>query len=107
VMEAVQPIFWFTTKVFALLYAFIWYRATFPRYRYDQLMNVGWRWLIPLALGNLIATAFVVWWAGPNPGHLKLFFAMFAMNLAVAIVVGLLVGWRSPAPAAVEKQTGS
>jgi len=107
VMDAVQPVFWFTTKVFALLYAFIWYRATFPRYRYDQLMNVGWRWLIPLALGNLIATAFVVWWAGPNPGHLKLFFAMFAMNLAVAIVVGLLVGWRSPARAAVEKQTGS
>src|SRR5213594_3108995 len=75
VITAVQPIFWFTAKVVALLYAFIWYRATFPRYRYDQLMNVGWRWLIPLALGNLIATACVLWWAGPNPGRLKLFFA--------------------------------
>src|SRR3989449_343187 len=107
VITAVQPIFWFTAKVVALLYAFIWYRATFPRYRYDQLMNVGWRWLIPLALGNLIATACVLWWAGPNPGRLKLFFAMLAANLAVAIVVALLVGWRSPTAAAVEKQTGS
>ncbi|MBZ5514946.1 MAG: NADH-quinone oxidoreductase subunit NuoH [Acidobacteriia bacterium] len=57
VLNAVQGIFWFTVKVLAFLYAFIWYRATFPRYRYDQLMNVGWRVMIPLALANLIVTA--------------------------------------------------
>ena len=57
VLNAVQGIFWFGVKVLAFLYAFIWYRATFPRYRYDQLMNVGWRWMIPLALANLIVTA--------------------------------------------------
>jgi NADH-quinone oxidoreductase subunit H len=57
VLHAIQGIFWFSAKVLAFLYAFIWYRATFPRYRYDQLMNVGWRWLIPLALVNLIVTA--------------------------------------------------
>jgi NADH-quinone oxidoreductase subunit H len=57
VLNAIQGIFWFSVKVLGFLYAFIWYRATFPRYRYDQLMNVGWRWLIPLALANLIVTA--------------------------------------------------
>jgi NADH-quinone oxidoreductase subunit H len=59
VLNAIQGIFWFAVKVLAFLYAFIWYRATFPRYRYDQLMNVGWRWMIPLALANMIATAVV------------------------------------------------
>ena len=57
VLHAIQGIFWFGAKVLAFLYAFIWYRATFPRYRYDQLMDVGWRWMIPLALANLIVTA--------------------------------------------------
>jgi len=56
---AIQGIFWFAAKVVVFLYAFIWYRGTFPRYRYDQLMNVGWRWMIPLALANLILTAVV------------------------------------------------
>jgi NADH-quinone oxidoreductase subunit H len=59
VLNAIQGIFWFATKVLVLLYAFIWYRATFPRYRYDQLMNVGWRWMIPIGLGNVIVTALV------------------------------------------------
>jgi len=59
VLNAIQGIFWFGAKVLGFLYAFIWYRATFPRYRYDQLMDVGWRWMIPLALANLIGTAVV------------------------------------------------
>ena len=57
VLAAIQGVFWFGAKTLLFLYAFIWYRATFPRYRYDQLMNVGWRWLIPLALANVILTA--------------------------------------------------
>jgi NADH-quinone oxidoreductase subunit H len=56
-LSAVQGIFWFGAKVLTFLYVFIWVRATFPRYRYDQLMNVGWRWMIPLALANMIVTA--------------------------------------------------
>jgi NADH-quinone oxidoreductase subunit H len=59
VLSAVQGIFWFSTKVLVFLYAFIWYRGTFPRYRYDQLMTVGWHWMIPIGLGNLIVTAVV------------------------------------------------
>jgi NADH-quinone oxidoreductase subunit H len=66
VLNAVQGVFWFFAKVLVFLYAFIWYRGTFPRYRYDQLMNVGWRWMIPLALANLIVTAVVLYFVGPH-----------------------------------------
>ncbi len=67
VLNAIQGVFWFTLKVLVFLYAFIWCRATFPRYRYDQLMNVGWRVMIPLALANLIVTAILRYWlSGPH-----------------------------------------
>jgi len=48
---------WFTLKTFALLYVFLWIRATLPRYRYDQLMQLGWKWLIPLAIYIWVAHA--------------------------------------------------
>jgi NADH-quinone oxidoreductase subunit H len=71
VLAAIQGVFWFTIKVLVFLYAFIWYRATFPRYRYDQLMNVGWRVMIPVALANLIVTAVLRYWlsgqTAPSP----------------------------------------
>jgi NADH-quinone oxidoreductase subunit H len=68
VNDEIQGIFWFGSKVVVFLYAFIWYRGTFPRYRYDQLMNVGWRWMIPLALANLIVTAVLrYWWLSAHP----------------------------------------
>jgi NADH-quinone oxidoreductase subunit H len=71
VLEAVQGIFWFFVKVLAFLYAFMWYRGTFPRYRYDQLMNVGWRIMIPLALANVILTAILRYWlSGRHPASL-------------------------------------
>ena len=66
VLDKVQGIFWFSAKVIVFLYAFIWYRGTFPRYRYDQLMNLGWRWMIPLALANLIGTAVVDYLVHPQ-----------------------------------------
>jgi NADH-quinone oxidoreductase subunit H len=50
---------WFLIKSFAFLYLFIWIRATLPRYRYDQLMRLGWKVLIPLAIVNLIVTGIV------------------------------------------------
>jgi NADH-quinone oxidoreductase subunit H len=42
-----------------VLYVFLWIRATLPRYRYDQLMKLGWKFLIPLAIANIIVTAIV------------------------------------------------
>ncbi len=56
-LQGVHGAFWFMAKVFAYIYFFLWFRFTFPRYRFDQLMRLGWRFLIPLALVNLIATA--------------------------------------------------
>ena len=57
VRERVQDIFWFVAKVAGFMYLYIWYRGTFPRYRFDQLMKVGWKVLLPTGLGVLIATA--------------------------------------------------
>jgi NADH-quinone oxidoreductase subunit H len=48
---------WFILKALIFLFAYIWFRGTFPRYRFDQLMDLGWKWMIPLALGNLVLTA--------------------------------------------------
>jgi len=53
----VQDVFWFTAKVAVFMYLYIWYRGTFPRYRFDQLMRVGWKVLLPLGIAVLILTA--------------------------------------------------
>ena len=50
---------WFFFKMFLVLYLFIWIRATLPRYRYDQLMGIGWKVLIPIAIANVVITAVV------------------------------------------------
>ena len=60
VLGVIQGLFWFLLKVFLVIYVFIWVRFTFPRYRYDQLMAVGWRWLIPLAIANVLVTGIVM-----------------------------------------------
>jgi NADH-quinone oxidoreductase subunit H len=44
-------------KVFSFLFLYVWVRGTLPRFRYDQLMNFGWRWLMPLAILNIVATS--------------------------------------------------
>jgi NADH-quinone oxidoreductase subunit H len=59
VRERSQDIFWFVAKVACFMYLYIWYRGTFPRYRFDQLMKVGWKVLLPVSLGVLIVTAIV------------------------------------------------
>ena len=50
---------WFLLKTFVFLYIFLWVRATLPRYRYDQLMRLGWKVLIPVAIANVIVTGIV------------------------------------------------
>jgi NADH-quinone oxidoreductase subunit H len=51
------PVIWFLIKVFCFIFFFIWVRATYPRFRYDQLMKFGWKVLFPLALLNILLTA--------------------------------------------------
>jgi NADH-quinone oxidoreductase subunit H len=60
VNEFIQPVFWFTAKIFVFLFFYVWARGTLPRLRYDQLMNVGWKLLLPVSIANVIVTAFVI-----------------------------------------------
>jgi NADH-quinone oxidoreductase subunit H len=50
------PFAWFFLKLYVLIFVYYWVRATLPRYRYDHLMNLGWKVLIPLALFNIVLT---------------------------------------------------
>ncbi|MBI2235969.1 MAG: NADH-quinone oxidoreductase subunit NuoH [Magnetospirillum sp.] len=63
-------IVWFAAKIAFVLFIFLWVRATFPRYRYDQLMRLGWKVFLPLSLGWLVLTAGVLVGFGllPNQG---------------------------------------
>jgi NADH-quinone oxidoreductase subunit H len=62
-------VFYFLIKVFFFLFLYIWLRGTLPRFRFDQLMNFGWKFLLPVAILNIFLTATVVyigtiygWW---------------------------------------------
>ncbi len=59
-LQVVLPLFWFALKVFCFLFVYVWLRGTLPRFRYDQLMAFGWKFLMPVALGNVILTSFVI-----------------------------------------------
>jgi NADH-quinone oxidoreductase subunit H len=61
-IHAVLPILWFVAKIFAFLLLYIWVRATLPRFRYDQLMGFGWKFLLPVAMVNILATALALTW---------------------------------------------
>ncbi len=60
-LEGVLHIALFIAKMFAVMTVFIWVRWMWPRFRYDQLMDLGWRRLIPLALANILVTAVWLW----------------------------------------------
>src|ERR1700745_2966324 len=53
--NAIIPILWFVAKIFAFLFLYIWVRSTLPRFRYDQLMGFGWKFLLPVAMANIFA----------------------------------------------------
>ena len=54
---AIIGLFWFMFKVGVIVYIMIWFRGTFPRFRYDQLMDIGWKYMIPIGMGALIVNA--------------------------------------------------
>jgi NADH-quinone oxidoreductase subunit H len=59
-LDIVPGAIWFLAKVIVFLYFYLWFRASWPRYRYDQLMKLGWQFLLPLSMANVIVTAILV-----------------------------------------------
>ena len=59
-LMGLQSIFWFVAKIFFFLLLFIWVRGTLPRFRYDQLMSFGWKFLLPVAIVNIIVTSLIL-----------------------------------------------
>lgn len=104
----IASIFVFAIKVFILIYAYMWFRWTWPRYRYDQLMELGWKWMIPAGLANIVLTG--IWYVLALPksrgglldfmreegGRLvpttagKLYFIITGFIVTVPLVWGLL-----------------
>jgi len=60
VSTAFFSLFWFAVKVFGFLFLYIWVRGTLPRFRYDQLMGLGWKFLLPVAVANIVVTSFCI-----------------------------------------------
>lgn len=60
IIDFAQGPFWFLSKVFLFIFFYVWLRGTLPRFRYDQLMGFGWRFLFPLALFNVVLTSFAL-----------------------------------------------
>jgi len=60
ILTAIFPILWFVAKVLGFLLLYIWIRATLPRFRYAQLMAFGWKFLLPVAILNIIVTSLVL-----------------------------------------------
>ena len=59
-LQLIPPMGWFLIKAGFFLFGYIWFRSTFPRYRFDQLMALGWKWMIPLALANIVVVAVAI-----------------------------------------------
>jgi NADH-quinone oxidoreductase subunit H len=59
-MMALLPVLWFVLKILFFIFIYIWIRGTLPRFRYDQLMAFGWKFLLPLALANILITSLII-----------------------------------------------
>ncbi len=59
-MQSLLPVLWFALRVLVFMFVYIWVRGTLPRFRYDQLMAFGWKFLLPLAIANIVVTSLIV-----------------------------------------------
>jgi NADH-quinone oxidoreductase subunit H len=59
-VRALLPVVWFSLKIFVFMFVYIWIRGTLPRFRYDQLMAFGWKFLLPIAIANIVVTSLIV-----------------------------------------------
>jgi NADH-quinone oxidoreductase subunit H len=94
------PVLWFAVKLFAMIFVYIWVRATLPRFRYDRLMNFGWRVLIPFGLFWVLFTGTVV--VLPDLYGRKAFFTGAAIAVGVSALISLF--WPARRTAAPEEE---
>jgi NADH-quinone oxidoreductase subunit H len=87
VSDYLLPFLYFFAKLILFLFMFVWFRATLPRFRYDQLMDLGWKFLIPLALGWFLVVAAVK--VGVDAGWNIV--AVIAVCAAGLVAAGLLL----------------
>ena len=121
-LDWLWPILWFLGKTIVFLFVFVWLRAALPRLRYDQLMDLGWKRLIPLSLGWLLIVAgFVVdgWWGlgygprrpgGRRPSSSPRAFAIGTEReetRAIIPQVGIRLWSRPPEPASAPHRTAA
>jgi NADH-quinone oxidoreductase subunit H len=59
-LKIIPPLGWFVIKTGVFIFFYIWFRSTFPRYRFDQLMALGWKWMIPAGLANIVLVALAI-----------------------------------------------
>lgn len=93
------PIIWLVVKIAFFLFLFIWVRATLPRFRYDQLMRLGWKLILPLALGNTMLVAFYLAFLKPaGLGYWFLGLLSLAALLGLFLMSDRVRGlWSAPA----------
>jgi len=89
-MWLIPPIVWFLVKLFLFVFLYIWIRATFPRYRFDQLMELGWKRLIPIALVNVFVVSGIVL----VPGQIGPWPSGYAILAAVNLILLAIALWR-------------
>jgi NADH-quinone oxidoreductase subunit H len=87
----------FFAKVMVFMLVYIWFRATFPRFRFDQLMDLGWKWLIPLSLANIVVTGLFI-----LAGQERLMY-WIGLGLIALTAFYLFKPRRAPKPAAPQK----
>ena len=89
-LHIIPPFLWFLAKVGFFLFCYIWFRSTFPRYRFDQLMALGWKWMIPLALVNIVVVAVAILLTpGSTKGLVWLAWAFGALFVAMFFLAKL------------------
>ena len=92
-LPPILAVTWFLAKTYFVILIIFWLRATFPRLRIDQLMSLGWKWLIPLSFVNILLTGVHLYYGWPT-------WSLTVMSLAVLLAIAYMAYRKHTAPAA-------